>query len=590
MKPPFWTRYLIISAVFVIVAIGIVIQMVRIQNLPGTEIILAQSESYAGVTQTVYPDRGTIYDRWGHLLAGNETTYEIGLDLFQISDPETIATVCASVLGLDYSAVLASARTEPGENDLYYIVIDDFVSFEKVEQLSILKTQYAEMPSKRNFINPSLSGLTWSVHTKRSYPEGKLASNLLGFYGFLDRLGGRGFFGIEETYNDMLSGTPQKIYKAYDPQLVEAMQEIPAGSSLILTIDREIQSMTETVLDEAVDWSGAEAGTIIVYDPEDGSILAMATTPRLDPNEYWNYSEVFPNPTPFNRAVSKSYEPGSVFKVITMASALDAGAVTPDTHFYDPGYIEVGGYYINNWDGAAWGDQDMTGCMQHSLNVCLSWVASELGAEKFYQYIRNFGFDRNTGVDLAGEIHWPIRVPGDSQWYEVDLATNSFGQGIAVTPIQMVMAVGALANEGKMMLPHVVKSMIIDGHQYEINPVVVGTPIKSETASTITEMLANSLENESSNALVDGYRLAGKTGTAEIPTQYGYSSETTHTSFVGWGPVEDPKFLVYVWLEKPEISIWGSEVAAPVFQDIMERLVVLLDLPPDSVRQKLVVE
>jgi len=232
----------------------------------------------------------------------------------------------------------------------------------------------------------------------------------------------------------------------------------------------------------------------------------------------------------------------------------------------------------------------MTGCMQHSLNVCLSWVASELGAEKFYQYIRNFGFDRNTGVDLAGEIHWPIRVPGDSQWYEVDLATNSFGQGIAVTPIQMVMAVGALANEGKMMLPHVVKSMIIDGHQYEINPVVVGTPIKSETASTITEMLANSLENESSNALVDGYRLAGKTGTAEIPTQYGYSSETTHTSFVGWGPVEDPKFLVYVWLEKPEISIWGSEVAAPVFQDIVERLVVLLDLPPDSVRQKLVVE
>jgi cell division protein FtsI/penicillin-binding protein 2 len=590
MKPPYWTRYLIISVVFVIIAVGVVIQMVRIQNLPGTEVILAQSESYAGVTQTVYPDRGTIYDRWGHLLAGNETTYEIGLDLFQISDPDTIATVCASVLGLDYSTVLSYARTEPGENDLYYIVIDDFVSSEKVEQLSILRTQYAGMPTKRNIINPSLSGLTWSVHTKRSYPEGMLASNLLGFYGFLDRMGGRGFFGIEETYNDMLSGTPQKIYKAYDPQLVEAMPEIPAGSSLILTIDREIQSMTESVLDEAVDWSGAEAGTIIVYDPEDGSILAMATTPRLDPNEYWNYSEVFPNPTPFNRAVSKSYEPGSVFKVITMASALDAGAVTPTTHFYDPGYIEVGGYYINNWDGGAWGDQDMTGCMQHSLNVCLSWVATELGAEKFYQYIRNFGFDRNTGVDLAGEIHWPIRVPGDSQWYEVDLATNSFGQGIAVTPIQMVMAIGALANEGKMMLPHVVKSMIIDDHQYEINPVVVGTPIKAETAATITEMLANSLESESSNALVDGYRLAGKTGTAEIPTQYGYSSETTHTSFVGWGPAEDPKFLVYVWLEKPEISIWGSEVAAPVFQDIVERLVVLLDLPPDSIRQNMVAE
>jgi len=135
-----------------------------------------------------------------------------------------------------------------------------------------------------------------------------------------------------------------------------------------------------------------------------------------------------------------------------------------------------------------------------------------------------------------------------------------------------------------MMLPHVVKSMVIDGHQYEINPVVVGTPIKAETASTITELLANSLENESSNALVEGYRVAGKTGTAEIPTQYGYSSSQTHTSFVGWGPVDDPKFLVYVWLEKPEISIWGSEVAAPVFADLVKDLVVLMNIPPDNIR------
>lgn len=590
MKPANWSRYLIISGICLLVIVGIIVQMVRIQNLPGSEIILAQSESLSGTTQIIYPDRGKIYDRWGHLLAGDETTYEIGIDLNQVSDPETIATVCASVLGLDYSTVLGYARTKAGDNGQYYIVLDNFVDSEKVEQLSILQTQYAEMPVKRHVVNPSLSGLMWSPYTKRSYPEGSLASNVIGFYGFLDRIDGRGFFGVEETYNDLLAGTPQTVYVAYDPQRVKANMDLPEGASLVLTIDREIQSMAENTLEEAIDWSGAEAGTILVYNPEDGSLLAMATTPRLDPNEYWNYGEVFPNPTPFNRAISKSYEPGSVFKVITLAAALDAGAVTPETTFYDPGYIEVGGYYINNWDGSAWGTQDMTGCMQHSLNVCLSWIAQQLGADQFYEYVRAFGFDRNTGIDLSGEIHWPIRVPGDEQWYEVDLATNSFGQGIAVTPLQMVMAVGALANEGKMMLPHVVKSMVIDGHQYEINPVVVGTPIKVETASTITELLANSLENESSNALVEGYRVAGKTGTAEIPTQYGYSSSQTHTSFVGWGPVDDPKFLVYVWLEKPEISIWGSEVAAPVFQDVVEKLVVLLRLPPDSVRRELVAE
>lgn len=590
MKPSFWSRYIIFSVICFLVAISTIIQMVRIQNIPGAEDIIIQSQAYMGSKRIIYPDRGNIYDRWGRLLAGNETTYEVGLDLIQIEDPETIASVAASVLGLDYNVVLTYARTNPGDNGRYYIVLDDFVSIDKIEQISIMKEDYANRPIKRNQMRPSFSGLTWAAHTKRSYPESNLASNLIGFYGFLDRMEGRGFFGIEGSYQDLLSGTPTEVYQAVDPQLVEALPEIPSGASLILTIDREIQAMTEIVLDKAVDWSGAEAGTIIVYDPRDGSILSMATTPRLDPNKYWEYDEVFPNPTPYNRAISKSYEPGSVFKVITMAAALDAGVVTPETMFMDTGYIMVGGSPIYNWNTGAWGNQNMIGCLQHSLNVCLAWVATELGTDQFYQYVKEFGFDRNTGVDLAGEIHWPVRVPGDSQWYEIDLATNAFGQGIAVTPIQMVMAIGAMANEGRMMAPHIVKSLIINDHQYEINPVIVGTPIKAETAKTLTQMLVTSLKEESSIALVDGYTIAGKTGTAEIPTEFGYTSATTHTSFVGWGPAEDPQFLVYVWLEKPTISIWGSEVAAPVFSEIVEKLVVLLDIPPDSIRLKLASE
>jgi len=226
----------------------------------------------------------------------------------------------------------------------------------------------------------------------------------------------------------------------------------------------------------------------------------------------------------------------------------------------------------------------MTGCMQHSLNVCLAWLGMQLGPDRFYSYLKSFGFDRNTGIDLGGESHWPLKLPGDGLWYEVDLATNSFGQGISVTPIQMVTAIGAIANEGKMMAPHVVKAMVIDGKQYNIDPVVVGTPISAETAHTLTTMLVNSLENEASSALVEGYSLAGKTGTGEIATPLGYTNTSTNTSFVGWGPAEDPKFLVYIWLEKPEISIWGSEVAAPVFSDLVSDLVVLMTIPPDNVR------
>ena len=584
MKAQSWTRFTSVCVIFSVIGGSVGIQMVRIQNISGAQAIMEQSEAYMGITQTVYPDRGNIYDAQGRLLAGNETIYEVGLDLASVTQPESVAAAASSVLGLDYAQVLGYTEMTPGNGNPYYIVLDGFVDKDKIEQLKIIQNEYKTREIGRNEIRPNLDGLMWTAHNKRSYPEGDLASNVLGFYSFLDRSDGIGYFGVEETYNDLLSGTPEQVYTAYDPQEIQSVEDVPPGASLVLTIDREIQAMTEDVLAEAVEWSGSEAGTIIISNPEDGSILAMATTPRLDPNEYWNYGEIFPNPTPYNRAISQSYEPGSVFKVITMASALDAGAVTPDTVFTDTGSFLIGGTTITNWNYGAWGEQDMTGCLQHSLNVCLSWIASELGADQFYTYLKNFGFDRNTGIDLGGEVHWPLKVPGDSQWYEVDLATNSFGQGISVTPIQMVMAIGAVANEGKMMAPHVIKSMIIDGHQYEINPVVVGNPIKAETAETLTEMLVTSLEQESSIALVEGYQVAGKTGTAEIPTEFGYTSSVTNASFVGWGPAEDPKFLVYIWFEKPEISIWGSEVAAPIFSEIVQNLVVLMDIPPDQVR------
>ena len=326
---------------------------------------------------------------------------------------------------------------------------------------------------------------------------------------------------------------------------------------------------------------GAEAGTILIMDPNTGEILAMATTGRINLNEYWNFADQIGGRTPCNQAIGKDYEPGSVFKVLTMAAALDAGIVTPDTEFLDTGLIEVGGAQIRNWNWGAWGPQTMTGCMQHSLNVCLAWIATQLGPKQFYDYLKAFGFSHSTGIDLAGEVVGRMRLPGDSNWYAADLATNSFGQGLSATPVQMLMAVSALANEGEMVVHHVLLGMVNNGRQYNPTPQIAGYPISAETARTITEMLAISLESEASNALVEGYRVAGKTGTGEIPTPFGYTSNQTNASFVGWGPVDDPQFLVYIWIEKPSGSIWGSEVAAPIF---VRRLVVLLNIPPDDVK------
>jgi cell division protein FtsI/penicillin-binding protein 2 len=367
---------------------------------------------------------------------------------------------------------------------------------------------------------------------------------------------------------------------------LEEIPTAPAGASLVLTIDREIQRSVEKVLDAAVKKHGAKNGSIIVMDPKTGDILAMASTPRLDPNTYWKYDELFPTGVSYNMAVSQVYEPGSVFKVLTMASALDAGAVKWDTPFLDTGSIEVGGWTIYNWDRGAWGNQNMIGCMQHSLNVCLTWVATTLGPDGFYSYMDRFGIGHRTNIDLANEEVYPLSEPGDPPGIP-SISPNSFGQGVAVTPIQMITAVSAIANDGKMVAPHILKSYIQNGQQYNTNPQVLGSPITAETADILTEMLAISLEEEASDALVEGYRVAGKTGTAEIAVKGQYSSGATNASFVGWGPVDDPRFLVYVWLEKPKSSIWGSVVAAPVFSDTVEQLVVLMNIPPDEQRKSL---
>jgi len=571
-------RVQVLAGAMLIIALAIVVQLTRIQNSPEAAVFRQQAENYAYEWKTFYPNRGEIYDRNGRLLAGQKTVYEIGVDLNTITDPHAIAFAVSRELGLNYDNLMNVIQNPP--DGISYLVLAGFVDAQKALNLQELKRALQEQAAEGTL--GGLTGLQFKAYPQRSYPENALASNILGFV----NREGKGYFGIEENYDNLLAGNPVTVLIPTDPNKAYEIPHVPDGTTMILTINRDLQSAAEDILDNALFEYGAQDGTIVIMNPQNGEILAMAVSRRMDLNNFWNYGTVYSNATEFNPAISKTYEPGSVSKILTMAAALDTNTVTPNTTYLDTGNVLIGGVTIQNWDRNPWGIQNMIGCLQHSLNVCMVNLSTQMGASNFYNYMDAFGFGHLTGVDLAGESAGRLKVPGDADWYPVDLGTNSFGQGVAVTPIQMMAAVSAVANDGRMVTPHVLYAMVREGRQYNVPAQFSGSPISTQTANTLTEMLAVSLESESSLALVPGYRVAGKTGTAQIPVNGFYDGSQTNHSFIGWGPVDDPQFMIYVWLERPTTSPWGSETAAPVFSEMAQKTVILLDIPPDFIRQQ----
>jgi cell division protein FtsI/penicillin-binding protein 2 len=369
-------------------------------------------------------------------------------------------------------------------------------------------------------------------------------------------------------------------------------------ADLVLTIDREIQAEAEAALKDAIRESEGSRGSILILNPRNGEILAMADYPPVDLQIPDDFLDIFrtkgrqpmdPEGQVVSLNVAAPYEPGSTFKVLTMAAALDAGAVTPETEFIDTGRLEFGGVVIHNWRTAPFNLMNMTTCLQYSVNTCLAWTASLLGPGPFYEYMDRFRIGRLTGVDMAPEISGTLRRPGDIDWTDSTLATNAFGQGVSATTLQLAVAISSVANDGVMMTPHVVRRIILpDGRIHDVVPVPLGQPITAETAHTLSEMLATSLElGEGSKALVDGYRIAGKTGTADIPP---YVTTKTVASFVGWGPVDDPQMLIFIRIDEPTSDgdrQYGSITAAPVFGRLAPRVFTLLGVPPDMVRWNL---
>ncbi|MBC8506005.1 MAG: penicillin-binding protein 2 [Anaerolineales bacterium] len=575
-------RYATLGIVFAIFGIAIILRLFQIQVGAPNEKIQVYEDFDGKEWVTLTPARGDIYDRHGSLLAGSQLIYEVAIELNEVINPTTIALVTSVELELNYHDVFLKANQKASEAPKTHITLNYFVSYEKAQKLMELQNQLYENPKEAGASNDgiihSLSGLVITPRLDRSYPEGDLASNVIGL---VDKEGSS-HNGVEERLQWLLSGVEKQEIISADPYRAMDLPEITDGASLVLTIDREIQDAMEELLEHHMGVSGAYAGSIIVMHPRTGEILAMTSTPRLDLSGEWNVDEIYQEGHTFNMAID-GYEPGSVFKIITMAAALDSGVATPETPFTDTGGLEVEGWTIRNWNGGAWGPQTMKTCMEHSLNVCLAYIATELlGQNRFYDYVRAFQFGQPTGIELAWEYGGNVRFNNEDDWHLIDLATNSYGQGIEVTPIQMLRAVSAVANDGKMVTPHILKAVINNGHQYTFEPEVAGSPISKQTAHTLSNMLAQIVESESYTDMPENYRVAGKTGTATI-----YNDSRTNTSFIGWGPVDDPQFMVYIWLNKPTSSQWASLVTGPIFRDVVERLVILMDIPPDHVRHSL---
>jgi len=463
----------------------------------------------------------------------------------EIKDKESVAGIISQILGLEKDKLIFKL-SKP--NDLYELLLAK-ASPEQVQAIQEAKIAGVYIDDK-NF---------------RFYPFESLAAHILGFLSPSDeddQIIGR--YGLEAYYEDSLSGRAGHLdgAKVIEPQ---------HGKDLILTIDRNIQARGEEILGDLINQYNAVGGAMIVADPKTGKILAMASAPNFDPNNYSEYSvKNFLNPT-----VESVYEPGSIFKVITMSAGIDAGKITPETTYYDSGSVTLNGRTIKNWDNKAHGTQTMTQVIEQSLNTGAVFAQRQTGRENFYKYVVQFGFKDLMLVGLPDEVSGNL-INLEKNIRDINFATASFGQGLSVTPIELISAIGAIANDGVLMRPFLIE---------DTPPQVVRRVISQATADQVTKMMVSAVKN-AQIAYIPKYKIAGKTGTAQVPdfVHGGYTHQVINT-YVGFGPATDPKFIILFRLDKPEGAPLAGLTVVPAFRDLAHFILNYYNIPPDDLEK-----
>ncbi|MBC8590716.1 penicillin-binding transpeptidase domain-containing protein [Wansuia hejianensis] len=530
----------------------------------------------------IKPKRGIIYDRNGKKLAVSVNAFTVWATPADIKDPEKTSKAIAEVLDIDEKTINEKITQRQS-----VVKIKQWITGEEANELRKL----------------NLSGVSVVEDNKRYYPNENFASYILGF----TDIDNNGLDGIEKIYDDYLTGTPGKWMKMTDaanrqlPYDGEKIYEPQNGTSIVLTVDETIQYFAEKAAQQALIEQKAKNVSVIVMEPNTGDILAMTTKPDFDPNnpreplddklkKQWKDLPVEELNEKWyelwrNFAVSDIYEPGSTFKVITAAAALEENTATLDTHYYCNGFIrDIKGAVLKcvRWYNPH-GSQSLKEAMNNSCNVAFVNMGRQLGKENFYKYIKAFGFGEKTKIDLLGEQ--PGIIPSSTDVIkEVNLATMSYGHGIAVTPIQLINAVSAISNGGDLMKPRLVKEMVDDEGKIvnSFEPEVIRKVVSKQTSKTVLSLLESVVsEGSGSRAYIPGYKVGGKTGTAQKIIDGRYAPGKYIGSFVGVAPIDNPQIAILVIVDEPSAgTYYGGSVAAPVAKTVLEETFNYLEIPP----------
>jgi cell division protein FtsI/penicillin-binding protein 2 len=579
---------------FLLLIVGICVRLFVLQVVEASW-YQTWSQSQHEISEELVATRGSVYvqdygDETEYAVATNESRAVVFANPSLIKEPINTGLAIAKILQLAgwdiYGVVAPVVVVDPAEIPLSV----ELTETEKlITRLSKIDDPYE--PVARDVKQAQLDailalqapGIDYVLRDARTYPEKNFGGQMLGFLGQKDDGSRLGMYGLEGFWNDFLAGRTGSSYAQGDAAGnwtgVGARKVMPAvdGGDLLLTIDRTAQYIACKMLREGVDQFQADSGSLVIVEPSTGRILVMCGAPDFDPNNYGNVS----NAVDYNnQAIFEPYEPGSVFKPLVMAAAIDIGAVSPNTTFNDSGEVKVDDYTIRNSDLKAHGLVTMTDVLDESLNTGMVWVMKKMGRDTMENYIKKFHFGALGGVELATEAAGTIAALDEQA--EVYAATASFGQGITVTPLQLASAYAAVANGGALMKPYVVEEVrYTDGTVDKRKAEKVEQVLTPATATTVGAMLVSVVENgHGKRAGVKGYYIAGKTGTAQVAGNGSYLAGVTNGTFAGFGPVNDPKFAMVIKLNNPKTVEWAESSAAPIFGQIAGFLLDYYDIAP----------
>ena len=557
------TRLIIVSALFFLVVAALIVRLASLQILQHETLLAKSEKQYVGTVETQF-GRGVIYDRNLNELAQNIEVESVYANPSEILNRKAAARVLSKTLNLDRNKVYKKISSKR-----------DFVWIKRKGDLEgIAKLKEAD-----------LQGIGFLPEQKRFYPKRELAANVLGFVG----VDNQGLAGVEHAHQSRLKGNTirrvtERDAKGRSIQPPESLRDSSRKSfDLVLTLDEVIQFTAEYHLKKQVERFKADSGMALVMDPRTGEIYAMANVPQFNPNNYRAFSQHIWK----NNIVAGSYEPGSIFKPIVAAAALDKGLARPhDIYFCENGKLKIGKANIGEASDHKFGWMTMSDIIAKSSNIGAIKIAQQVGKKPFYEYIRKFGFGEKSGLSLPGESAGQLK--DQKNWSNLSLASISFGHEIAVTPIQMVTAMSAIANGGMLMEPHIIKALIKDGEVVEkFGPRKIRRAISKKTSLQMVEILKSVVKNGTGKkAALDGFDVAGKTGTAQkynMETR-SYSSTEFISSFIGFVPADSPRLVILVMIDNPKGLHWGSVVSAPVFQKIAKKALRYLDITSSKER------